>query len=406
MCRSTSLTANAWRSSAKAGPAKPTLLRCFNRLVEPDSGAVSVNDADVGQANEVELRRHIGYVMQEGGLMPHWTVRRNVELVPWLMGLPNAGALVREAMGLVGFTDSSFDRRYPRQLSGGQRQRVAMARALAARPTVLLLDEPFGALDAITRADLQEMFMAVRKQRPVTCVLVTHDLFEAQRLADRIAVMRAGTHRADRRVARRHRVAGDDVRGASRGEGRASATRPATMKTVVALVLGISLAQGAPRERPIIVASKPFGESYILCEMFAQLLEARGFRVDRRPGLGATEIAFAALQNGSIDVYPEYTGTGLLAILGDTTRRTRRAGVHPRGNRVPPAVSATWLPPLGFENTYAISVRRETAAQYSLRTLTDLGRVAPSLRAGFTADFIGRHDGLARPLARVWPGVS
>ena len=124
--------------------------------------------------------------------MPHWTVRRNVELVPWLMRLPNADALVTDAMGLVGFADSSFYRRYPRQLSGGQRQRVAIARALAAHPTVLLLDEPFGALDAITRADLQEMFMAVRKQRPMTCVLVTHDLFEAQRLADRIAVMRAG----------------------------------------------------------------------------------------------------------------------------------------------------------------------------------------------------------------------
>ena len=176
----------------ESGSGKTTLLRCFNRLVEPDSGAIAVNDADVRRANEVELRRHIGYVMQEGGLMPHWTVRRNVELVPWLIGIPNADALVREAMALVGFTDGSFYGRYPRQLSGGQRQRVALARALAARPTVLLLDEPFGALDAITRADLQEMFMAVRKQRPVTCVLVTHDLFEAQRLADRIAVMRAG----------------------------------------------------------------------------------------------------------------------------------------------------------------------------------------------------------------------
>ena len=176
----------------ESGSGKTTLLRCFNRLVEPDSGAVSVNDVDVRRANEVELRRHIGYVMQEGGLMPHWTVRRNVELVPWLLGLPNADALASDAMGLAGFADSSFDRRYPRQLSGGQRQRVAMARALAGRPTVLLLDEPFGALDAITRADLQEMFMAVRKQRPVTCVLVTHDLVEAQRLADRIAVMRRG----------------------------------------------------------------------------------------------------------------------------------------------------------------------------------------------------------------------
>ena len=176
----------------ESGSGKTTLLRCFNKLVEPDSGTILVDNVDVRHVNEVELRRHVGYVLQEGGLLPHWTIRRNVELVPWLIGVPNARDLVSEALTLVGFTDASVDQRYPRQLSGGQRQRVAMARALAARPTVLLLDEPFGALDAITRADLQEMFMAVRKQRPITCVLVTHDLFEAQRIADRIAVMRAG----------------------------------------------------------------------------------------------------------------------------------------------------------------------------------------------------------------------
>jgi osmoprotectant transport system ATP-binding protein len=176
----------------ESGSGKTTLMRCFNRLVEPDSGVVLVDDADVTQANVVELRRHVGYVLQEGGLMPHWTVRRNIELVPWLIGAPNVATLATDALRLVGFTDASFDSRYPRQLSGGQRQRVAMARALAARPTVLLLDEPFGALDAITRADLQDMFIAVRRERPVTCLLVTHDLFEAQRLADRVAVMRAG----------------------------------------------------------------------------------------------------------------------------------------------------------------------------------------------------------------------
>jgi osmoprotectant transport system ATP-binding protein len=176
----------------ESGSGKTTLLRCFNRLVEPDGGTVSVDDADVRQIDVVELRRHVGYVLQEGGLMPHWTVRRNVELVPRLIGAPNVDGLASEALGLVGFTDATYDDRHPRQLSGGQRQRVAMARALAARPTVLLLDEPFGALDAITRFDLQEMFMAVRKQRPVTCLLVTHDLFEAQRVADRVAVMRAG----------------------------------------------------------------------------------------------------------------------------------------------------------------------------------------------------------------------
>jgi osmoprotectant transport system ATP-binding protein len=140
----------------------------------------------------VALRRRVGYVPQEGGLLPHWTVRRNVELVPKLTDAPDAPTLAADALALVGFGDGTFDDRYPRQLSGGQRQRVALARALAAHPTLLLLDEPFGALDAITRADLQVMFAGVRRRRPMTSVLVTHDLFEARRLADRIAVMRAG----------------------------------------------------------------------------------------------------------------------------------------------------------------------------------------------------------------------
>jgi len=176
----------------ESGSGKTTLLRCFNRLVEPDSGAIHVDEADVRTVDAVALRRRIGYVLQEGGLMPHWTVRRNVELVPWLTALPNAGAAAADALALVGFGDGTFDARYPAELSGGQRQRVAMARALAAHPSVLLLDEPFGALDAITRADLQEMFASIRRRRPVTCVLVTHDLSEARRLADRVAVMRGG----------------------------------------------------------------------------------------------------------------------------------------------------------------------------------------------------------------------
>jgi osmoprotectant transport system permease protein len=173
------------------------------------------------------------------------------------------------------------------------------------------------------------------------------------------------------------------------------------MRLVAALTLAITVAQGSPRPRPIVVASKPFGESYILCEMFAQLLEARGFRVDRRPGLGATDIAFAALRTSAIDVYPEYTGTGLLAILGDTTRRAPAQAFAFVATEFQRRYGTRWLPPLGFENTYAISVRRETATRYALRTLTDLARVAPSLRAGFTADFIGRQDGLPG-LTRVY----
>jgi osmoprotectant transport system permease protein len=154
----------------------------------------------------------------------------------------------------------------------------------------------------------------------------------------------------------------------------------------------------AAPSRPIIVASKPFGESYILAEMFGQLLEARGYRVDRRPGLGATEIAFRALRGGAIDVYPEYTGTGLLAILHDTAQRAPQDAFNVVTRRFATEFGVRWLPPLGFENTYAVSVRRETANRYTLRTLSDLARVASTLTAGFTSDFIGRADGL--------PGIS
>jgi osmoprotectant transport system permease protein len=151
----------------------------------------------------------------------------------------------------------------------------------------------------------------------------------------------------------------------------------------------------------VVVASKPFGESYVLAEMFAQILEARGIAVDRRPGLGATEIAFGAIRTGAADVYPEYTGTGLLAILGEEPAR-EPAKVFDRVSReFRRRWDARWLPPLGFENTYAIAVRRETAERHRLATLSDLARAAPSLRAGLTPDFIGRPDGLPG-LARAY----
>ena len=172
----------------------------------------------------------------------------------------------------------------------------------------------------------------------------------------------------------------------------------ATLPTLPAQPAPRGPAPTAAAARPVIVASKPFGESYLLCEMFAQLLEARGFRVDRRAGLGATEIAFAALRADAIDVYPEYTGTGLLAILGDTARRTPYDAFGLVSSEFARRFGVRWLPPLGFENTYAVSVTRATAARFGLTTLSDLARVAPQLRAGLTADFIGRADGL--------PGLS
>jgi osmoprotectant transport system substrate-binding protein/osmoprotectant transport system permease protein len=174
-------------------------------------------------------------------------------------------------------------------------------------------------------------------------------------------------------------------------------------RTGFALAAVLSVALGASarlpacppaRLPPVIVASKPFGESYLLAEMFAQLLEARGFTVERRPGLGATELAFQALRTGAIDVYPEYTGTGLTAILHEAALSDPRDAFTRVALEFARRWDIHWLPPLGFENTYAIAVRRETAERLGLHTLTDLARAGPQLTAGLTPDFIGRPDGL------------
>jgi osmoprotectant transport system ATP-binding protein len=176
----------------ESGAGKTTLLRSFNRMAEPDAGRLLVDGTDVRALDPVALRRHAGYVPQDGGLLPHWRVGRNVALVPWLLDSATAVDDARAALRLVGLDPATFERRWPRELSGGQRQRVAIARALAARPRVLLLDEPFGALDAITRGELQQAFAELRRELAITTLLVTHDLREAARLADRVAVFRAG----------------------------------------------------------------------------------------------------------------------------------------------------------------------------------------------------------------------
>lgn len=188
----------------ESGCGKTTLLRMFNRLETPTSGTVHVGDTDVATREPVSLRRHIGYVQQEGGLLPHWTIGRNVELVPMLVGWTRERRRARadELLSLVGLDPSLFRDRHPIALSGGQRQRVAFARALAADPDVILLDEPFGALDAITRLELQEEFLRLKRELGKTMLLVTHDLGEAFRLADLVAVMRRGRIlQADRRRA-------------------------------------------------------------------------------------------------------------------------------------------------------------------------------------------------------------
>ncbi|HJU74774.1 MAG TPA: ABC transporter ATP-binding protein [Gemmatimonadaceae bacterium] len=176
----------------ESGSGKTTLLRMFNKLVVPNEGTVEVDGKDVATVEGVALRRAIGYVPQDGGLLPHWRVQRNVELVPWLRGDNARTSRAREALTLAGLDPDRFGQRLPSELSGGQRQRVAIARALAAGPDIVLMDEPFGALDAITRSELQEMYADLRTRLGVTTLLVTHDLREARKLADRVVVMRAG----------------------------------------------------------------------------------------------------------------------------------------------------------------------------------------------------------------------
>jgi len=168
---------------------------------------------------------------------------------------------------------------------------------------------------------------------------------------------------------------------------------------MLAVALAPATAHSQKRDTlPVVVASKPFGESYLLAEVFAQLLESRGIRVERRPGLGATEIAFAALRSNAIDVYPEYTGTGLVAILREPLDSVMRANplraFSHIARRFEDLYGIRWLAPLGFQNGYAIAVRRDLATRLGLRTLSDLGRVSPDLVAGLTSDFIGRPDGL------------
>ncbi|CAL9503768.1 Osmoprotectant import ATP-binding protein OsmV [Streptomyces sp. enrichment culture] len=179
-----------------SGCGKTTTMKMVNRLVEPTSGRILLGGEDIAAADPVQLRRRIGYVIQQVGLFPHKTVLENTATVPQLVGTPKAAARARaaELLELVGLDPSVYGGRYPAQLSGGQRQRVGVARALAADPPVLLMDEPFGAVDPVVRERLQNEFLALQKTVRKTILLVTHDLEEAVRLGDRIAVYgRAGT---------------------------------------------------------------------------------------------------------------------------------------------------------------------------------------------------------------------
>ncbi len=178
----------------ESGSGKTTLLRLLNRLIDATSGDVFVQGRSVSLQDPIILRRHLGYVPQEGGLFPHWTVTQNVKLVPGLLEWPLSRQedRVQELLPLVNLSPGEVANRYPIELSGGQRQRVAVARALAADPPIVLLDEPFGALDPITRRELQDQFLSWKSKLQKTMVLITHDLSEAFRLGDRITVLKNG----------------------------------------------------------------------------------------------------------------------------------------------------------------------------------------------------------------------
>lgn len=183
----------------RSGSGKTTLLRTVNRMAEPTSGSVHVQGEDVRSKDRIALRRGIGYVIQETGLFPHFTVERNVQIVPEVQGIAKQQRLTRahELLAGVGLPAESFAQRRPAQLSGGQRQRVGLARALAADPEILLMDEPFGALDPLTRGEMQDLLRELLGSANKTVLLVTHDLDEALYLADRVVLIEDGRVAAD-----------------------------------------------------------------------------------------------------------------------------------------------------------------------------------------------------------------
>ena len=178
----------------ESGSGKTTLLRLFNRLDDPTSGEIHLHGKPIKDQDAISLRRHIGYVQQDGGLLPHWTVERNVGLVPTLLGwsYDRIHQQIHNLLRLVQLDPIQYGSRYPLELSGGQRQRVAFARALAGDPPIILLDEPFGAIDALTKIEMQEQFLDMKHRLNKTMIVVTHDLHEAFYLGDRVSVMKDG----------------------------------------------------------------------------------------------------------------------------------------------------------------------------------------------------------------------
>src|SRR5689334_4759047 len=198
----------------RSGSGKTTLLKTVNGLITPDAGEIRFEGKPTSEGDLIQLRRRMGYVIQDAGLFPHWTVEANVGLVPRLQGwaADRVSRRIDELLRLVGLDPAQFRARYPRQLSGGQKQRVGIARALAADPPLLLLDEPFAALDPITRFALQRQFLDLRRRLLNTALFVTHDVREALMLGSRIVLLRQGMLEVD--------LTPDEFRATENGEAR------------------------------------------------------------------------------------------------------------------------------------------------------------------------------------------
>jgi len=252
-----------------SGCGKTTILRMINRLIEPTSGKILVDDEDILRVDPVELRRRIGYVIQQVGLFPHQTVAANIATVPRLLGWDRArvNARVDELLTLVGLPTDEYAKLYPAELSGGQRQRVGVARALAADPPIMLMDEPFGAIDPITRTQLQDEFLRLQQTIRKTIVFVTHDIDEAVKMGDHIAILRVGGHLAqydppDRLLAAPANDFVADFVGRDRALKRLRITHiDLTKLHTPPAVDDVRAARGALETSPLVVVDAPTGES-------------------------------------------------------------------------------------------------------------------------------------------------
>ncbi len=259
-----------------SGCGKTTTMRMINRMIEPDSGRIEVGGRDVTHIDPVALRRSMGYVIQQVGLFPHLTIADNIATVPRLLRWdePRVQRRVDELLALVGLDEPGFRSRWPRQLSGGQKQRVGVARALAADPPVLLMDEPFGALDPITRTRLQDEFLAILKRLRKTIVLVTHDLDEAIRMGNQVAVMRQGRiEQCDTPLALLARPANDFVRGFV---GQDRALRRLALLSVGDSVETMAVADGAPTVQAIASLRDALAQLLAAGAETARVVDAQG----------------------------------------------------------------------------------------------------------------------------------